>query len=58
MTMKTKKFPDGFPKIFKEIHLEIGIETEWKYILAAFLITIFMTSILVLMLPDSPFEFW
>jgi len=58
MTMITKKFPDFFTKIFKGKHLEIGTEAEWKYIVAAFLITIFMTSVLVLMLPDTPLEFW
>jgi len=58
MTMKTKKIPDCLTKIYKEVQMRIGIESEWKYIVAAFLITIFMTSVLVLMLPDTPLEFW
>jgi hypothetical protein len=40
----------------KEMQMWIG--TEWRYIIAAFLITILMTTILVLMLPDTPLEFW
>ncbi len=56
--MKTKKIPDCLTKICKEVQMRIGIESEWKYIVAAFLITIFMTSVLVLMLPDTPLEFW
>ena len=42
----------------KEIKMDIEIPEEWKYIVAAFVITILMTSILVLMLPDTPLEFW
>ena len=42
----------------REINKGIEIQGEWKYIVAAFLITILMTSVLVLMLPDSPIEFW
>jgi hypothetical protein len=38
--------------------MEIKIPGELKYIMAAFFITIIMTAILVLMLPDTPFEFW
>jgi hypothetical protein len=36
----------------------VDIRDEWKYIAAAFVITVLMTSILVLMLPETPFEFW
>ena len=36
----------------------IEIPGEWKYIVAAFIITILMTSILVFLLPDTPLEFW
>ncbi len=42
----------------KEIKRGFDIQGEWKYIVAAFLVTIFMTSIFVLMLPNSPLEFW
>ncbi len=38
--------------------MEMKIAGELKYIISAFFITIIMTSILVLMLPDTPFEFW
>ena len=58
MLMETKKNSYCLMRIFKEMQMGIGIEAEWKYILAAFLITILMTSVLVLMLPDSPIEFW
>jgi hypothetical protein len=38
--------------------MEIKIPAELKYIMAALFITIIMISILVLMLPDTPIEFW
>jgi len=39
---------------------KIGFENreEWKYIGLAFAMTILMTVILVVMLPDTPLEFW
>lgn len=37
---------------------EFELSTEWKYIAGAFLMTVVMTFIMVLMLPDTPFEFW
>ena len=36
----------------------IEIPAEWKYIVGAIVITILMASILVLLLPDGPLEFW
>jgi len=42
----------------REMKMGIEIPVEWKYILAAIVITIFMTSILVLLLPATPLEFW
>jgi len=49
----------GFMRSLLE-EIKGGIETsgEWKYIVAAFLITIFATAIFVLMLPETPLEFW
>jgi len=31
---------------------------EWKYIAGAFAVTAIMTLIFVLLLPETPFEFW
>ena len=42
----------------KEIKMGFEIPEEWKYIVSAFVVTILMTAILVVMLPDSPLEFW
>lgn len=42
----------------KELKMGLGIPEEWKYIVSALVITILMTAILVVMLPDTPLEFW
>jgi hypothetical protein len=42
----------------REMIMGIEIPVEWKYIVAAIVITVLMTSILVLMLPANPLEFW
>jgi hypothetical protein len=38
--------------------MKIVISDDWKYIGLAFVVTILMTAILVVMLPDTPLEFW
>ena len=49
----------GFMRPYlKELKMDFEIPEEWKYIGLAFLITILMTVILVVMLPDTPLEFW
>ena len=44
--------------IVSGLKMNFQIPDEWKYIVAAFVITILMTAILVAMLPDTPLEFW
>jgi hypothetical protein len=31
---------------------------DWVYVAAAFAVTIIMTFIMILLLPDTPIEFW
>lgn len=42
----------------KDIRIGLKVPEEWKYIVSAIVITILMTAVLVLMLPDGPLEFW
>lgn len=42
----------------RDLIMGFEIPEEWKYIVSAFVITILMITILVVMLPDSPLEFW
>jgi len=37
---------------------EIEVPGEWKYPVAIFFVVMIMVSLLVLLLPDTPFEFW
>ena len=49
----------GFMRAYlKELKMDFEISKEWKYIGLALFITILMTVVLVVMLPDTPFEFW
>jgi len=36
----------------------MDLKSDLKYIAAAFVVTILMTFFMVLLLPDTPFEFW
>ena len=41
-----------------KVKMGFEIPEEWKYIASAIAITILMTAVLVVMLPDTPLEFW
>ena len=48
----------GIRSYLKELGMGFGVPEEWKYIVSAIVITILMTAVLVVMLPDGPLEFW
>jgi len=49
----------GFMRPYlKELKMDFEISETWKYIGLAFVITILMTVVLVVLLPDTPLEFW
>ena len=45
-------------RYLKELKMGFEIPEQWKYIGLAFVVTILMTVILVIMLPETPLEFW
>jgi hypothetical protein len=42
----------------REINIGVEIQKDWKSLLLVVFVVLIMVSVLVFMLPDSPFEFW